>query len=361
MKVIDLRKNRKKALEKAVAELEKGNLIIFPTETVYVLGADATNPKAVKKFLEYKGKRKNKPVSVITADKKMAQKYVRLNKTAQKLYEKYLPGPLTVVSKSKNKVVPEIQAKKKTLAIRIPDYPFILQLIKQLEKPVTASSANTSNQPAPYSLKELKKRTQKNKLKMVAFFLDAGRLKKRLLPSTVVDTKNNKITVLRQGPIQLNQTKIISKSEQQTKKIAGEILKKYKDFLKKGCLVFALEGELGSGKTQFVKGIARFLKIKENVPSPTFILLREYKHQIGMLYHIDCWRMEKQQEFSRLGLQKMIKTGNIICIEWAEKVEKVLKKTAKNNKVRIIKIFLEHKNRNKRIIYENFSNRYVMR
>lgn len=333
-------------LKKAVAALKKGGLVIYPTETCYGLGVDATNPKAVKKLLQYKGGRGNKPISIAVANQAMAEKYVTLNSTAKNLYRNFLPGPLTVVSQSRNATDPRLQAAGQTLGIRIPDYPFILKLIARFGKPITATSANTSGKKQPYSFTDWQRYTSAKKQTMINLFLDAGPLPKHE-PSTVVDTILNEPTVLRQGQITLPQIAgqiFISNSEKQTKTVAQKILSRYQNLLSTRPLIFALQGELGSGKTQFAKGLATALGIKTNVPSPTFVLVREYPYRLndtnGILYHIDTWRMEKGKELLALGLEKMLQPGNIIAIEWLQKVKKILEKLDPK-KVKVVWIEIE--------------------
>lgn len=82
-----LEANNPKVIEKAVAVLKEDGILIYPTETVYGLGVDATNPEAVKKLFEYKGGRDGKAVSIAVPDMTMAEDYVELNETARHLYQ----------------------------------------------------------------------------------------------------------------------------------------------------------------------------------------------------------------------------------------------------------------------------------
>lgn len=357
MKVVNLEKAKEKgAIASALTALEKGGLIIYPTETCYGLGADATNPLAIERALEYKGERGHKPISVAVASKAMAEKYVQLNPMAKNLYRHFLPGPLTVVSKSKGGVVPSLEGPHQTLGIRLPGYPLILKLIKAFGKPITSTSANTSGKKPPYSLQELYQYTSKKRLAMIDLFLDAGRLS-RQPPSTVVDTTLQEPTVLRQGEISLPEVGgqvFVSHSEDETKTIAQKILTDHQPLITNHSLIFALQGELGSGKTQFVKGLARALNIKTNVPSPTFVLVKEYpfhfKKLKRTLYHVDTWRMEKGEELLDLGLEKMLQPGNIIVIEWLQKVKPVLEKLSTKKRAKVIWLTIETLSKTKRKI-----------
>jgi L-threonylcarbamoyladenylate synthase len=80
--------------------LAQGGLVLFPTETTYGAGVDATNQLAVNKLLAYKSRREGKPLSVLVANPEMAGKFVEINDQAQQLYDQFLPGPVTVISKS---------------------------------------------------------------------------------------------------------------------------------------------------------------------------------------------------------------------------------------------------------------------
>lgn len=126
--------------------------------------------------------------------------------------------------------------------------------------------------------------------------------------------------------------KIISESPKETQKIASffmqAILKKY-DW-KQNSLVISLEGPLGGGKTEFLKGIAKFLKLKEKVFSPTFLIMKSFPCKTPFfktLWHLDCYRIEKPKEIKELDFLEIIKNPeNLIFIEWGDKIKKILPK-----------------------------------
>ncbi len=356
MEVIKL-KNRKTAIEKAVAVLKNGGLVIYPTETCYGVGADATNKKAVEKILQFKGSRGGKAISIAVDGKAMAAKYVAINETAKNLYQQFLPGPLTIVSKSKKKVIKWLEAGRGTLGIRIPDYRLVLDLIRKLGKPITSTSANASGKKSPYCLDDVLKYTTKKRLKLVDLFLDAGRLPYNP-PSTVVDTTLNESKILRQGEIKIKATPrntFVSNSEEETKTIAANILNHFKSHLATQSLIFALQGDLGSGKTQFAKGIALALGIKENIVSPTFTIVREYSINCGrsdlpQFFHIDTWRLEKGEELLDFGFLRMLKPGNVIAIEWVQKMASIIKNIEKRDSIQIVWVNIDHLSETKRKI-----------
>jgi len=359
MKILELKKeNKNKAISKTIEVLKRGGLIIYPTETCYGLGADATNEQVVAKVLQFKGERKGKPILIAVVDKKMAQEYVEINEVAESLYKNFLPGPVAVVSKSKGKVAPGIESVNHTLGIRIPDYPLILEIIRRFGRPITSTSANPSGKKPPYSLKDILKYTTKKRLKLIDLILDAGQLPIRP-PSTVVDTTLQEPTILRQGEIVLPDIpgqNFLSKSEEDTKNTAKVIFQRLQNLLNSHSLIFALQGELGAGKTQFAKGLGEALGIKENITSPTFIFLKEYKFRtfehsnIRTFFHIDTWRMQSEKDLLALGFNEMLKPGNVIVIEWLQKVRSVLEKTAKKKNVCLVWVTIETLSETKRRI-----------
>lgn len=142
---------------------------------------------------------------------------------------------------------------------------------------------------------------------------------------------------MREKPI-----KKISNSEEQTKRFAEKIFKRLK-----GGEIFCLYGELGSGKTTFVKGLSLGLGLKERIISPTFILLRSYsptRSRISRLHHIDLYRIHGPEDTEALGLEELLSEKNsVIVIEWAEKIKDLLPK-------RRIDIYFEYIDENKRLI-----------
>ena len=125
----------------------------------------------------------------------------------------------------------------------------------------------------------------------------------------------------------------MSKSNEETEKIAGKIIEKHLNKKDKTIVIFLL-GELGAGKTIFVKGLAKQLGIKEEIESPTFIFVREYLSEIP-LYHFDLYRINEPDELDELGFFDYIERNGIIAIEWAEKVKDLI---TPNITVRIEKI-----------------------
>ena len=354
MKILKVKDNTKEnIIKEAIRVLESGGLIIFPTETCYGLGADATNPQAIKKLFQYKSRREGKPLSIAVSDPEMAKNYVEINELAENIYQNYLPGPITVISKSLKKTAPGVDSEYGTLGIRWPDYPLVLEIIKKFKKPITASSANISYQPKPYCIQKLLNGCPKENQALIDLIIDAGPLKKRET-STVVDTTLNNLNIMRPGQIELKKDlkakspslSAQTKTPEETIQLAKMTLLKYIDQRQKQSLVFFLVGDLGAGKTHFSKGLAQGLGIKSIIKSPTFTILNEYNNFI----HLDTWRLENLLDLQALNLESYFKAGNVLSIEWADKFLSELKSLSKKMGAKIITVKLEYLDENTRDI-----------
>jgi len=127
--------------------------------------------------------------------------------------------------------------------------------------------------------------------------------------------------------------KILSESPEETQKIASFFINavwQQKDSKRTQALVISLEGSLGSGKTEFLKGIAKGIKLRERVFSPTFLIMKRFtlKHKpFRFLWHLDCYRLKRISEMKELDFQEIIKNPqNIIFIEWGDKIKRLLPK-----------------------------------
>ncbi len=351
MNRIDIRNKKEEAIKKAIEVLKNGGLIVYPTETCYGLGGDATNPEALKKIMEYKKLRGSKPISIAVSDKDMAKEYVELNEMANNLYENYLPGPITVISVSKGNLVSPVVSLQGAVGVRYPDYDFTLELIKAFGKPITATSANMSYKSTPYSIDQLIKDLPKKSLNLIDFFLDAGELPKNQ-PSTVLDTTLNELAVLRQGKIEFEDALIKNKKiEEVNTKSAEETISFAKEFTKKYLSsdipsVVALSGELGAGKTQFAKGVGESLNVKDIVNSPTYTIINEYNYidsngNEKVLAHMDTWRLD-ENELEKSGLIEHLEKGDIVLIEWADKFYQEIKALCDNMNIPMYKVVIKY-------------------
>lgn len=187
MKTEIIKAMHRKAVTKAAEVLGKGGIIIYPTETLYGIGVDATDDKAVKEVIAIKKRSKTKHMLIAFSDLKMAKKYLVITKKAELLAEAFMPGPLGLIVETKSKPV-------RRVGFRIPDNKFVLSLIRKLGKPITSTSANISGKEDLYKIKDIIK-TFNGKVGMI---IDAGNLPKRKA-STVFDTAT--MRVVREGPI----------------------------------------------------------------------------------------------------------------------------------------------------------------
>jgi len=186
-------KVNKDSIKKAVRILRKGGLVVYPTETCYGLGADATNVKVIKRVYKVKKRPYSKPIHIIVSSLKMMGKYGEITKEIKFLVKKFMPGPLNIVTEKK-KTIPKI-LNPNDIAFRIPNNHVALKLVQEAKIPITATSANISGQPPLYKIKDVIK-TFENKVEMI---LDCGNLKK-VKPSTFIDMRS-KPRILREGPI----------------------------------------------------------------------------------------------------------------------------------------------------------------
>jgi L-threonylcarbamoyladenylate synthase len=191
--------NAGKAAERAAEVLRAGGVVLYPTDTLYGLGADAFSDEAVAKIYIIKGRDEKKPVHCIVADLAMAKRYAEVNEPARELAEKFLPGPLTLVLKKDRQLDTGIARGVDTLGVRIPQSDFCLALAKRFGAPYTTTSANIAGASTPRSaggiLSQLGGRAA-----MIDLVIDAGKLPDSL-PSTVVDVSSRDLTILREGAI----------------------------------------------------------------------------------------------------------------------------------------------------------------
>ncbi|MDO8522117.1 MAG: L-threonylcarbamoyladenylate synthase [bacterium] len=210
MEVLNLKKQGITACVKnVVKELRSGGVILYPTDTLYGLGADALSDKAVGKIYELKGRDKRKPIHAIVADIKMMEKYAEVPDMARMLAKEFLPGPLTLILKKKKGVKTGVAKGISKIGFRVPNNPFCLALAKKFGKPITTTSANRAGCKTECTVKEILEQLSGAE-KKIGLVVDAGELPKRRLqvppqpagqPSTVVDLTGTEPVILREGAI----------------------------------------------------------------------------------------------------------------------------------------------------------------
>jgi len=180
------------SIKETVNVLKNGGICIYPTETCYGLGCDATNEKAIKKLRKIKKMNDEKKISIIVSSLEMIKKYGRVTRRVEKIVNLFMPAPLTLVIRKK-KSIPDI-LNKDEIAFRIPNNLVALKLVKEFGKPITATSANITTKPSIYTFDKIRKVFEGK----VDIILDGGDLPLEP-PSTIVDMTKRKPEIIREG------------------------------------------------------------------------------------------------------------------------------------------------------------------
>lgn len=185
-----------KAIKKVIEVLKKGGVIIYPTDTVYGLGCDITNLKALERIAKIKGiKLERSNFSFICQDLSNLSDYVtQIDTSTFKLLKRTLPGPYTFILPGAS-TLPHPFKKKKTVGIRIPDNSIALEIVKSLGNPIVSTSIHDEDELLEYTTDpELIFEKWSSKVDLV---IDGGYGDNT--PSTVVEVKDSEITILREG------------------------------------------------------------------------------------------------------------------------------------------------------------------
>lgn len=187
----------KRLIQQAVQSLKKGNVIIFPTDTVYAMGCDLYNKKALKKLADLKGiKLKKAQFSIICSDMSDISKYtIHMDRPTFKLMNKALPGPFTFILNATNDIPRLFDTNRKEIGVRIPDNNIVQEIVRELGNPIATTSLHDDEDEIkdyfiePYMIYERYEN-------QIDFIIDGGQ--GRLEASTIVDCTNG-IEVIRQG------------------------------------------------------------------------------------------------------------------------------------------------------------------
>ena len=242
-------------IKKSKFFLNRNECIGIPTETVYGLAANAYSDLATSKIFKLKKRPKNNPLIVHYYSLENLKKDCKINQNFIKLYKKFCPGPITFILKlkSKNKISKNVTNKKKTLAVRFPKHSLTRKLLKELDFPLAAPSANISTKVSAVSKKDVEEEFG-NKIK---FILDGGSSKIGL-ESTIVNL-DPKPAILRLGAIEVSKINKVLKNKVNYK------VKNNKNIVP------------GQGKLHYSPGI----KIRRNVKNPkkheAFLLIKKRK------------------------------------------------------------------------------------
>ena len=177
--------------------IKRGGLVVFPTETVYGLGADATNPCAAMSVYQAKGRPSDNPLIIHIASPEDVESYAFSNSTYYLLAEHFMPGPLTIILNSKNSIPRETRGGLETVAVRCPESPIARALIKAAGVPIAAPSANLSGSPSPTNAEHVIKDMNGR----VDVIIDGGDSDFGLESTIVKIDDKNAVTLLRPGKI----------------------------------------------------------------------------------------------------------------------------------------------------------------
>ncbi|MBA7620061.1 Threonylcarbamoyl-AMP synthase [subsurface metagenome] len=187
----------KEIIEEAAKIIKDGRLVALPTETVYGLGADALNEKAVRKIFEIKGRPLDKPLSILIGKKKDLKQYVQeIPKSAQVLIERFWPGPLTLIFRASSLIPNIMMGENNTIGIRMPDCMIALEIVQASGVPLACPSANLSGRPPPTKAEEV----IKNLGEKIDLILAGGETKVGV-ESTVLDMTTSFPTMVREGAL----------------------------------------------------------------------------------------------------------------------------------------------------------------
>ena len=196
---VDLSKYYSEALKEAVAILESSGVIVYPTDTLYGIGCNALDGKAVKRVFEIKKRSLSKPLPMITRNIKWAKELADIRKKDEKILNKVWPGKVTVIL-PKKEIVPDIlTSNHQTVGMRVPDYPFIDRLLKLFGYPIVSTSANISGEGGTGNIDQIIKSFSGRLTQQPDLIIDVGILPKSE-PSAILDLTGDKPKISRIGP-----------------------------------------------------------------------------------------------------------------------------------------------------------------
>lgn len=185
----------------AAEEAAAGNLIVYPTETVYGIGADIYNQVAVKNLFLAKNRPFDMALSVAVSDRNMMERVAVLDDNADKLIKAFLPGPLTIIIEKQPEVPDLVTSSSQKVGIRIPDHPVALEILKRTG-PLVATSANLHSKPDATDINMAIEDLGSS----VQLYVDSG-ISPLGKPSTIVWLNKGEVEIVRQGAISIQEIK----------------------------------------------------------------------------------------------------------------------------------------------------------
>lgn len=169
----------------AIAAIRRGDLVVYPTETVYGLGANALDPESIERVFEAKNRPREKPISMALPETSAAADYTRMSDRERRFCEQFLPGPVTVLVERTDRVPDILVAGRERVGIRVPDHSLARDLARRTG-PITATSANRSGEPSARRIDEIDSHIRER-----ATIVDGGETPGG--ESTVVDVADGRI------------------------------------------------------------------------------------------------------------------------------------------------------------------------
>ena len=190
-------------LKKAAKLIKQGEIVVFPTETVYGIGTNGLDENAVKKLYEVKQRPLNKPISLLVSNMEMVNLIAKdITDVEYRIMQKFFPGPLTIILKKKEIVPDIVTAGQDTVGVRVPGGEIARKLVEIANVPIAAPSANITGEPSGTNLQEIKKYFDGK----ADYFIDGGESELGV-SSTIVQVIDDEIQILREGSITLEQIK----------------------------------------------------------------------------------------------------------------------------------------------------------
>lgn len=191
------KEKRAETVAAAVAALKRGEVIVFPAETLYGLGANALDSAAVEKVFQLKARDATNPIPVLVASRDMLFELVSdIPPLAEKLILGFWPGPLTIVLPARRNIPQPLVGRSGGVGVRLSSQPVATELVEGLGRPLTATSANPSGRPAAHTVQQAKNYFAER----IDIFVDGGKLTSQT-GSTVVEPVGDSIRIIRAGDI----------------------------------------------------------------------------------------------------------------------------------------------------------------
>lgn len=186
-----LKYNERTNLQEIIDVLKKGNLIVYPTDTIYGIAANINNAESIREVYKIKQRSVDKAISVCFHDFEQLDEYVALTKENRKIITKLLPGPYTFLVKKNDNISPLLTANSSIVGIRIPDNAVSHELTRDF--PITSTSANITGKTTPDNINKIQEELGEN----IHTYIDAGKLKSKA--STIIDLSTQKPIIVREG------------------------------------------------------------------------------------------------------------------------------------------------------------------